>query len=183
MKTSISFVTLLLLVFWWDSGISVNRSNDQEVIQKQVSAGQTVNIACSPEVYNLANNLAKEYIKANPAEKINVIIRNDQQLTEVQNLSILSEEDLKNSNNVSFWKMNVARDAVVPVMNAGNPMMENINREGITPQEFAQLLANPEDPGWGSIISGGTKTRINLYIPGSDLSRTQIAAFAKLILP
>jgi glycine cleavage system H lipoate-binding protein/ABC-type phosphate transport system substrate-binding protein len=180
MKTIISFVTLLLLVFWWDSGFPVNRSNDEAVSQDQVSAGQTVNIVCSPEVYNLANNLAKEYGKSNPAEKINVIIRQDRQLTEVQNLSILSEENFKNSNSALFWKINVARDAVVPVMNAGNPMMESIRRDGITPQKFARLLTNPETPAWESIISGGTKARINLYVPANELSKTQIAAFAKI---
>jgi glycine cleavage system H lipoate-binding protein/ABC-type phosphate transport system substrate-binding protein len=180
MKTTISFVALLLLVCWWDSGFSVNSSKNQEVTQSLVSAGKTVNIACSPEVYILANNLAKEYSKSNPAEKINVILRQDNQLSEVQHLSILSDGDLRNSNLAAFWKINVARDAMVPVMNTGNPMLENIRRDGITPQKFARLLTNPEISSWETIISGGTKARINLYIPGSEPSKTQIAAFAKI---
>jgi glycine cleavage system H lipoate-binding protein/ABC-type phosphate transport system substrate-binding protein len=180
MKTTISFIALLLLLIWWDSGFSVNRSNDEAVSQDKVSAGQTVNITCSPEVYNLAINLAKEYGKAKPAEKINVIVRQDRQFTEVQNLSILSEENLKNSNSALFWKIDVARDAVVPVINAGNPMMERISLEGLTPQKFASLLTNPETQAWETIISGGTKTPVNLYIPANDQSKTQIAAFSKI---
>jgi glycine cleavage system H lipoate-binding protein/ABC-type phosphate transport system substrate-binding protein len=180
MKTTVSFIALILLVSWSESGFSVNRSNDQGVNQTQVSTGQTVNIACTAEVSNLAINLVKEYGKSNPGEKINVIVQHDKQLSEFQNLSILSEENLKNTQNASLWKMGIARDAVVPIMNAGNPMIGSISRDGLTPGEFAQLLTNTEKPSWESIISGGTKNQINMYVPGSDLSRTQIAAFAKI---
>jgi glycine cleavage system H lipoate-binding protein/ABC-type phosphate transport system substrate-binding protein len=180
MKTTVSFIALILLVFWSDSGFSVNRSNDQGVNQTQVSTGQTVNIACTPQEYNLANNLVKEYGKSNPGEKINVIVQHDKQLSEVQNLSILSEENLKSTLNTSLWKIGIARDAVVPIMNAGNPMIGSISRDGLTPGEFAQILANTEKSSWESIISGGTKNQINMFVPGSDLSRTQIAVFAKI---
>ena len=180
MKTTVSFIALLLLVFWSDSGFSVNRSNDEEVIQNQASGRQSVNIVCSPEVFNLANNLAKEYGKSNPGEKIDVIVRQDRQFIEVQQLTILSEENLKNNKDALLWKIGIARDAVVPIMNAGNPMIGSINRDGLTPGEFAQLLTNEEKTTWESIISGGTKNQINLYVPGNDLSRSQIAAFAKM---
>jgi glycine cleavage system H lipoate-binding protein/ABC-type phosphate transport system substrate-binding protein len=180
MKTIVTFLALVLLLFWGDSGFSVNRSNYEEVSQSQVSDGQTINIACSPEVYNLANNLAKEYNKSNPAEKINVIIHQDNQFSEVQTLSIFSEGDLKNNNLALYWKMNVARNAVVPVVNAGNPMIKKISREGLTPQKFTRLLSNPESQAWETVLSGGTKALVNLYIPGSDQARTQIAAFSKI---
>jgi glycine cleavage system H lipoate-binding protein len=178
MKTIVSCIVLILLVSWWDSGFSVNSSHEGTESQNSVSVRQSINIACSQEVSNLTQNLVEEYGKSHPAEKISVIIQNNTPLSGVQSLSILSDESLKENNSGMYWKINIARDAVVPIINAGNPMMESISREGLTAQQFARLLTNSVPPSWESIISGGTKAPVNLYIPGSDPSKTRIAAFA-----
>lgn len=180
MKTFISIFALLPFIFSYSAGSGVNVSNEKGDNQNVVSAQQLVTIACSPEVYGLTTNLAKEYGKINTFAKINVITDLKYQSGELQNLSIVDEENLKDTKSASLWKMTIARDAVVPIMNAGNPMLEKISREGLTSWEFARLLKDTEKTEWEAIITGGMKARINLFIPDNEQTKAQIAAFAKI---
>ncbi|MCK7539999.1 MAG: hypothetical protein MZV63_58380 [Marinilabiliales bacterium] len=73
-----------------------------------------------------------------------------------------------------------AKDAVVPFMNAANPAMETINREEVDlprnlPGCFQVRTMRHGNP-W---FTGGVKSKVRLYIPGSEIQRNHLAAFSR----
>jgi glycine cleavage system H lipoate-binding protein/ABC-type phosphate transport system substrate-binding protein len=180
MKAIISLPAMMVCIFWWVAVSPLQAVNEDAVKQDQVSPGQAVTIACSPEVYGLVNTLAKEYGKTGPGGKINVVMREKLELAGNQPLYITSGEDFGKTDNAGLWKIVIARDAVVPVMNAANPLTERISREGLTPSAFATLLKNPAGEMWESVLPGGAKVPVRIFLPADDQVRTQIAGFAQM---
>jgi glycine cleavage system H lipoate-binding protein len=173
MKTIISVLSTWLLVSWFASASCSNVSNDK-------INGQSVNIVCSQELHELTNALVSEYGKLNPSVKINLSVQSVQKMSEVQSLSFIGELNLYETNGEKLWKIVVARDAVIPVMNAGNPMIEKISQKGITPAEFSEILSFPDKQKWETALNGDMKERIHIYITDNEQIKARIGAFTNI---
>jgi glycine cleavage system H lipoate-binding protein/ABC-type phosphate transport system substrate-binding protein len=178
MKKLLSFVVLILLISCWNTGFSANPANNGQDHPDLVAASQAMNIVCSPEVINLANTLVKEYGKVNPGEKVSVIMQDNPPYSGVQGLNILTEENLQVSNHALPWRINIARDAVVAVVNADLPVIDKISHTGLTAQQFARLLNSQTATTWETLIPGGPKASVKLYIPAGEPLMARIASFA-----
>jgi len=75
--------------------------------------------------------------------------------------------------------MVIGRDAVVPIINAKNPLLNEIYRQGIHAEKLVQLLVNPEKQEWKSLISSGQNSRIHYYIVDNPAIKTAVQNFAK----
>ncbi|MCK4751180.1 MAG: hypothetical protein KAT15_29175, partial [Bacteroidales bacterium] len=64
----------------------------------------------------------------------------------------------------SSWKEVVGRDVIVPVINSGNPLMNEILRQGISPEELAQIINNPGMTSWGTLLQTGQNVPANLFV-------------------
>jgi phosphate transport system substrate-binding protein len=57
----------------------------------------------------------------------------------------------------------VAKDAVVPVVNADNPALEALQTTGLTPQTGADIWINGEITTWGQLTGTDNTDKINVY--------------------
>jgi len=57
----------------------------------------------------------------------------------------------------------VAKDAVVPILNSGNPNIGNILRQGITNSQFVDLFVNNKISKWNQIIPSAKADNISVY--------------------
>ena len=54
--------------------------------------------------------------------------------------------------NESLWKVVVGRDVIVPVINAKNPFLDEINQHGISPDVLSAFLKNEDYRNWGIFL-------------------------------
>ncbi|MCK9404693.1 MAG: hypothetical protein M0Q26_14970 [Chitinophagaceae bacterium] len=68
------------------------------------------------------------------------------------------------------WKMVVGRDAIVLVINSRNPFLNEIVRQGISAEEFSQIIKNPDKVKRGehilTIIQKGKRLIISAPLSG-----------------
>ncbi|HEX7583437.1 MAG TPA: substrate-binding domain-containing protein [Prolixibacteraceae bacterium] len=177
MKTRIFlFIGLLMLNY------SIASSNET-VTKSNPSMKGSIDVFTSPDIYNLTMKWTREYCSLNPKVKINVIQSTDNNIVDVLNTStgigFISEESYAALHNQSNWKVVVGRDVIVPVMNASNPLLDEIYRKGITPEAFARILENPENQNWGMLLGNSQDNPIHFYITNDVSVKSAIAKFTK----
>jgi glycine cleavage system H lipoate-binding protein/ABC-type phosphate transport system substrate-binding protein len=174
MKTKINFQVGLLILLLCGS---VNCSADKS----EIPQNETISFYSTPDLYELTEEWAAVFSKLNPDVKINV----------VNTAGSSVAENLDHSNNVSFvsgefdsiiyarslWKVVLGRDVIVPVINAENPLLDEIYRQGISPAGFSQIINNPEKADWGTLLGTGQKTPIKLYVTDNAASHPGWATF------
>lgn len=179
MKTFSFFIIGLSLLFFCNKGLCHANSDGQTGSPNNASATNTLNILSSPELNNLATNWAEEFGKTNPNLNIAVKDLPENQIPEGSSLSFVSDENQELINDDTKWKMVIGRDAVVPIINAKNPLLNEIYLQGISTEKLAQLLANPEKLEWKSLISTDQNSPIHYYIVDNPAIKTAIQNFTK----
>jgi glycine cleavage system H lipoate-binding protein/ABC-type phosphate transport system substrate-binding protein len=178
MKTFSFFIIGLSLLFFCNKG-QCNANADGQTGSPSTSATNTLNILSSPELNKLTTNWADEFGKTNPNLKIAVEDLPENQVLESSFLSIISDENQELINDETKWKMVIGRDAVVPIINAKNPLLNEIYSQGISTEKLAQLLANPEKQNWNSLVSNNQNSPTNYYIVDNPAIKTAVQNFAK----
>lgn len=175
MKTRILlFIALLLLT------CSIADSKEAE-IKNNPSIKGSINVFTTPEIYNLTMKWASEYCNLNPKVKINVIKSANKDvpgmLKSESGIGFITEESYTELSNQSYWKVVVGRDVIVPVMNASNPFLDEINRKGITQEAFAKILESPEIQNWGKILGKSQDNPVHFYITNDATVKSGITKF------
>jgi glycine cleavage system H lipoate-binding protein/ABC-type phosphate transport system substrate-binding protein len=145
--------------------------------QTDTHSMNTINIISSPELNGLVSNWADEFGKSNPDLKINIKDLPENQILESSFISFISDQNQELITDETKWKMVIGRDAVVPIINANNPLLNEIYRKGVSTEKLAQLLANPEKQDWKSLISGSQSSPVHFYIVDNQAIKTAIHSF------
>lgn len=164
MKT-FSFFIGLSLIFCCQFGFCIE---DLQQTEPSVSETETcVTIFSSPGLTNLTNSWTSEFMNQNPEIKIKAADLTSDFRLSGNELLIVSTDYFANDRNESHWKMEVGMDAVVPVIAASNPMIDKLDKRGITVAELSGILANPVKKNWKSYIEEATAS-IELVILNQD---------------
>jgi len=161
MKTRIFFIITLLLLSCFYADSKVAKSGNT------IAPAGSINVTTSPELYDLTMKWANEYCRLNPAQKISVSKASENNFSErisSGELGIVSENLYQKLNKYSDWNMVVGRDVIVPVMNAKNPLLNEICLKGITIEELSKIVTNPESQNWSSLMGSAQKVPLHLYI-------------------
>jgi len=176
MKTFSFFIIGLTLLCFCNKGQCYANTDSQTGIP----SANTLNILSSAELSSLATNWADEFGKLNPGLKITIHDFPENQILESSFISFISDQNHELITDETKWKMVIGRDAVVPIINAKNPLLNEIYRQGVSTEKLAQLLANPEKQNWESLISGSKNLPIHYYIIDNTAIETAVCNFAKM---
>lgn len=176
MKTKITlFVGLLLLL----SGSWVNSKEPES--KKTTTTQASISIMSAPDLYDLAVKWGSNYSNLNPEVEIEVINTslNNSESGTGDKLSFISNKSRSASNNATIWKMVVGRDIIVPIMNAGNPFLNELLKQGISPEQFANMFKSPEKQKWGNFLSNGQNAPVHIYLTNDEFVKTGVAKFVQ----
>jgi len=176
MKT-IVLLSVAVLLFSLTGNVS-----SQEIANKNVDLHQElVTITYTPELADLATKWASEYNSLNPDKNIKVIKITDNNTLpgSSQNLSFISKVSQPSIGNEKSRIIVVGRNVIVPVVNAGNPFLNEIMKKGISQSQFAQVFNNPEKQNWGTLLANGQNADVHLYLVNDESIKKGVAKFLK----
>jgi glycine cleavage system H lipoate-binding protein/ABC-type phosphate transport system substrate-binding protein len=175
MKNISVIIIGLSLLFYCTTGLCYGATDDQPGAPATGPAGNSIQVVSSPELTGLATNWADEFARLNPSVKITVGAVTDIQGS--NSLSFMTDENPAVVTEQNTWKMVVGRDATVGIINARNPLLEQINRQGISAEKLAQLFSSSDKHNWGSLISGSPDAPFNTYFIENEKVNTAIGIF------
>lgn len=181
MKTKIFLIIGLLLIHICNYGKAENESNSKGSKSGTITSDGSLTVQTGPELYQLVTNWANEFGKINQGIRIRVQEVPEQGAQEIMNSSGILYFFKNESNpvlkNDEAWRMIVGRDAFVPVFNAKNPLLKEINEQGISAEDFARLFNNPENLGWGSLLENDKGVPLHYFTTNDGSVNLSIAAF------
>jgi glycine cleavage system H lipoate-binding protein/ABC-type phosphate transport system substrate-binding protein len=127
----------------------------------------SLRILSSPDLFNLSAKWVAEYKKINPESGIRIISVPDEKIADKLasegNIGFVTNEYYSGLKSQSFWKVVVGRDVIVPVINSKNPLIEEINRKGVSPEALAEFFNYSDSRSWGKLIDVNQNSPVDFY--------------------
>jgi len=180
MRTILALIIVSVFMFGSSPGFCKSVIDTQPDVQAKNSTSDEIILLSSPELKNLTTSWASEFMKQNPNQKIVIANVNDYSNFYGSAISIVSGNNLAFSANESNWKIALGRNAVVPIINSNNPMLDEIIHKGLSTDEFAKLTTRKEYQNWAKLIQNGQNIPIHFYILNDKGMKACIANFVKL---
>jgi phosphate transport system substrate-binding protein len=135
--------------------------------QKKELSGE-ISLSGAFALYPLAVKWADEFKKLHPKVKIDVSAGGagkgiTDALAKVVDLGMVSRDIYPEELNKGAWAVAVAKDAVVPTVNAKNPKIKELLAKGLTQDAAKKIFITGEYKTWGDVLGTGSNIPIHLY--------------------
>ncbi|MGQ7868119.1 hypothetical protein [Sunxiuqinia sp. sy24] len=174
MKTILSAFFTVSFLLYSMAGIGRVVDDNQTGDQPEKT---NLQIVSSPELLDLTSNWVANFENQHPQQKITIstltegtaFAEEKLYLTTLQPKFVLEE---------TSWKMVVGHDVVVPIINSNNPLIPEIQRQGIHAEELALLVS--ENPNWSLVLDGVAHNSAKTYITASEQIQAKLANYTKM---
>ena len=119
-------------------------------------------------IYPLLNVWAEEFMQLHP--DVNIMLFRDGTGKGIEDLQTRSSDIAMISREISpeevafgYAIFAVAKDAVVPIINDANPMLDEILDKGLSHRQLQILFSMDEKPTWGALYMKEIIDRVNVY--------------------
>lgn len=129
--------------------------------QKSDTLSGNISISGAFALYPMAQKWAEEFMKENPDVKIDISAGGaGKGMTDVLNgmvdMAMFSRSVSSEEESQGAWKIAVAKDVVLPTINAKNPVYAELKMRGLTKEEFRKIYITQEIKDWSQLkLKGG----------------------------
>ncbi len=128
----------------------------------------SITISGAWALYPLVATWAKEYQKKNHAVVIDLSAGGTGKgmsdvLSGAADLAMVSRDITRAETARGAWFIRVAKDAVVPMMSAANPLRAGLLRRGITRKEFAMIWISGTLTSWDALVTSERQYPLHVY--------------------
>ncbi|MEI6435188.1 MAG: PstS family phosphate ABC transporter substrate-binding protein [Bacteroidota bacterium] len=136
------------------------------------SAGDTlkgkITMSGAFALYPLAVKWAEEFQKLHPSVVINVSAGGagkgmTDALSKMVELGMYSKSVSPEEKAKGAWWIAVAKDAVLPTINAANPVLADLKRKGLTRQKFYDIFITEKIKTWGEAVGNSSKAELQVF--------------------
>jgi glycine cleavage system H lipoate-binding protein/ABC-type phosphate transport system substrate-binding protein len=175
MKKIVCFLTVLFLMSYGSFSVMASVNPDE------TNSGDSIRVVSAPELLTLSEKWAAEYNRLNPDVKIK-IVQADGKIPAATFfregvIGFVPDNYLAAAEIESAWKMVVGRDVIVPVMNANNPFLAEINDHGISAGSLKMFLSDPDSRTWGTLLGGVQKDKASYYMLNDPSLTSNLSLF------
>jgi phosphate transport system substrate-binding protein len=119
-------------------------------------------------LYPMAVKWAEEFEKLNPKVKINISAGGAGKgmadaLSQMVDLGMFSKEVSPEEQAKGAWWVGVAKDAVLPTINANNPCIAQIKASGLTKDELYNIFITGTTKTWGQAVHSNSNVGIQVF--------------------
>jgi len=164
MKTRIPLLISILLVL-----STVMTGFSEGLVSASEAKANSLNIYSSPEMFKITTLWAEEYEKANPGITCEVIMTQPGLTGPImaENLIFLSQSQLPEE--TPGFLMTVGREVIVPIVNTGNPLMNELNGKGVSRDMLINLFLEPSSQSWGTLLKNNQDVPVHLYLSNDKI--------------
>jgi len=160
-----SFVLLLFIVTLFITGC--NRNSDRTGSSKDSLNGK-ITISGAFALYPITVRWAEEFNKIHPGVTINVSAGGAGKgmadaLSHMVDLGMFSKAVSPEEQAKGAWWIAVAKDAVLPTVNAANQVLNILKTKGVTRQTFYNIYITGTIKTWGEITGTGNQTELQAF--------------------
>lgn len=129
---------------------------------------QTISLSGAFALYPLVIKWSEEYQKENPEVRFNISAGGAGKgmadaLSGTVDLGMFSREIAQAEIDIGVWWVAVTKDAVIPTVNAGNPVVDILKTRGVTRSEFQGLYIDGKYSNWNQLPGITTDQPINVF--------------------
>ena len=129
---------------------------------------QTISLSGAFALYPMAVKWSEEYQKEHPEIKFNISAGGAGKgvadaLSGAVDLGMLSRAVEQQEIDNGLWFVAVTKDAVIPTINVGNPVLETLKKRGLTKDEFRKIYITGEITNWNQLPGVTTDLAVNVY--------------------
>ncbi len=131
-------------------------------------SGGRIAISGAWALYPMAVRWAEEYERIHPDVRIDVAAGGAGKgmadaLARVVDLGAVSRDIYPVEIEMGAWHISVVKDAVVPTVNARNPVIEELLGTGASRERLSRVWLGEGSPGWHDLVPGSTAGPIRVY--------------------
>jgi phosphate transport system substrate-binding protein len=162
MKKTFALVTLLLVL-----GLFTAQTLPAQKETRQNLQG-TITISGAFALYPMVVKWSEEFRKLYPDVRIDVSAGGAGKgiadaLADMVDIGMVSREVHPAEIEKGAWFVPVTKDAVVPVINVGNPLFKEIIKKGIKKSDLPRLWLQDEPPTWNELLGGKGSVQVHVY--------------------
>jgi phosphate transport system substrate-binding protein len=119
-------------------------------------------------LYPLTVKWAEEFEKLHPRVIVNVSAGGagkgmTDALSKMVDLGMFSKSVSPEEQAKGAWWIAVAKDAVIPTVNANNPVLTDLKKKGLTKQKFFDIFITGNVKTWGQAVGNGSKVELQPF--------------------
>jgi phosphate transport system substrate-binding protein len=119
-------------------------------------------------LYPLTVKWAEEFEKLHPRVIVNVSAGGagkgmTDALSKMVDLGMFSKAVSPEEQAKGAWWIAVAKDAVIPTVNANNPVLTDLKKKGLTKQKFFDIFITGNVKTWGQAVGNGSKVELQPF--------------------
>lgn len=165
MKKTMAFLSVLALLGLLAASSLRAQPAQKETVQKLRG---TITISGAWALYPMVVKWSEEFHKAHPEVRIDISAGGAGKgiadaLAEMVDIGMVSREIHPAEIQKGAWFIPVTKDAVVPVINQGNPLFSEIMKKGVKKSDFSRIWLNEEPPTWNELLGGKGAVQIHVY--------------------
>lgn len=129
---------------------------------------EEISISGAFALYPLTVKWAEEFQKLHPGVHIDISAGGAGKgladaLAKVVDLGMFSRGITDEEKAKGTWWIAVAKDAVLPTINAKNPVLDEIKKQGVTRQQFIDIYITQKIRTWGELVKSSNNKPINVF--------------------
>ena len=162
--TSVYCLASLFIIL---SGCTGNKNQNLQQASNDKLQG-TISISGAFALYPMAVKWAEEFKKIHPGVKIDVSAGGAGKgmadaLAGMVDLGMVSRSVNPEEVAKGAWKIAVTKDAVLPIINSKNPVLRDLQKKGLTREQFIDIFIDSKLTVWGKCFGIDNKNKINAY--------------------
>lgn len=166
---------LLPVILFMGIAVQTGRADSQEELKG------TIAMSGAWALYPMAVKWAEEFQKIHPGVKIDVAAGGAGKgmadaLSSVADIGNISRDIYPEEIKKGAWFIAVTKDAVVPAVNAGNPLLEEILSKGVKKEDFIDIWITGRIKEWNEVAGGKQSHFIHVYTRCDACGAAQIWA-------
>jgi phosphate transport system substrate-binding protein len=119
-------------------------------------------------LYPMAVRWADEFKKINPGVKIDISGGGAGKgmmdaLSKMVDLGMVSREIKDEEKAKGAWSLAVVKDAVLPTINASNPVLKELKTKGVPCDMFKEIFITENIKNWGKVVGTKNNAKVNVY--------------------
>jgi phosphate transport system substrate-binding protein len=170
MKRIVYLVAAMILagLTLWAILPSCNRSGSQAGEDTSDTLRGKITLSGAFALYPLSVKWAEEFQKLHPRVTVNVSAGGagkgmTDALTKMVDLGMYSKAVSPEEQAKGAWWIAVAKDAVLPTINAHNPVLAELKKKGMTRQKFYDVFVSGKIKTWGQAAGSGSRTELQVF--------------------